>query len=117
MPKYVIIALNGPTPDGDADELERWYEEVHMPDLLSVEGIKAARRFKTLRGHFPGQDELWPNVAIYEIETDDLAAVSAGMQKQCRPFHPIFDRSRSAHIFAMLTAEQDEASTEEGAQP
>jgi len=109
MPKYVIIALNGPTPDGDPEVLERWYEEVHMPDLLSVDGIHAARRFKTLRGRVVGQEELWPRVAIYEIETDDLAAVSAGMQKQCRPFHPIFDRSKSAHIFAELTAEQSES--------
>jgi hypothetical protein len=107
MPKYVIIALNGPTPDGDPDVLEKWYEEVHMPDLLSVEGINAARRFKTVRGYFPGQEELWPRVAIYEIETDDLAKVSEGMQKQCRPFHPFFDRSKSAHIFAMLTVEQE----------
>lgn len=108
MPKYVIIALNGPTPEGDPEVLERWYEEVHMPDLLSVDGIHTARRFKTLRGRVLGHEELWPRVAIYEIETDDLAAVSVGMQQQCRPFHPIFDRSKSAHIFAELTAEQSE---------
>jgi len=115
MPKYVIIALNGPTPDGDPEVLERWYEEVHMPDLLSVDGIHTARRFKTLRGRVLGHDELWPRVAIYEIETDDLAAVSAGMQRQCRPFHPIFDRSKSAHIFAELTAEQSERPAAAGA--
>jgi hypothetical protein len=34
----------------------------------------------------------------YEIETDDLAKLSEGMQKQCRPFHPFFDRTRSAHM-------------------
>jgi hypothetical protein len=100
MAKYVLVALNGPTPGSDPAELERWYEEVHMPDLLSVEGIKTARRYKTVRGKFPGS-ELWPAVAIYEIETDDLAQVSKGMQAQCRPFHPSFDRANSAHVFAI----------------
>jgi hypothetical protein len=103
MARYVLVAMNGPTPDGDAEELERWYAEVHMADLKSVDGIKTARRFRTLRGHVPGA-ELWPNVAIYEIETDDIAAVSAQMQEKLRPFHPAFDRSRSAHIFAVQIA-------------
>jgi hypothetical protein len=103
MARYVLIAMNGPTPDGDAEELEHWYREVHMPDLKSVPGITSARRYKTIRGTISGA-ELWPNVAIYEIETDDLAALSEGMQSQLRPFHPAFDRSRSAHIFAMQIA-------------
>lgn len=105
MAKYVLVALNGPTPDGNSEELEEWYRDVHIPDLLSVDGIKRARRFKTVRGKIPS-GEPWPNVAIYEIETDDLAKVSEGMQKQCRPFHPHFDRERSAHIFAIQTVDE-----------
>ncbi len=100
MAKYVLVALNGPTPGSDPAELERWYNEVHMPDLKSVKGIRTARRFKIVRGHF-NHEELWPSLAIYEIETDDLAEVSKGMQTQCRPFHPSFDRSKSAHVFAL----------------
>ncbi len=103
MARYVLIAMNGPTPDGDADALEEWYENVHLVDLKSCEGIKKARRFKTVRGVIPGA-ELWPRIAIYEIETDDLAELSKEMQAKCRPFHPDFDRSRSGHIFAIQTA-------------
>lgn len=100
MPRYVLVAMNGATPDGDPEALERWYEEVHMPDLKSCKGIKTARRFETVRGKIPNND-LWSHVAIYEIETDDLAEVSKEMQKNCRPFHPDFDRERSGHIFAV----------------
>lgn len=103
MPRYVLVAMNGPTPDGNEEELERWYREVHMPDLKSVKGIKSARRYKTFRGKIPGAD-LLPYLAIYEIETDDLAAVSVEMQAKLRPFHPDFDRSRSAHIYAVQIA-------------
>lgn len=108
MAKYVLVAMNGATPDGDPEELEQWYREVHIPDLLSVDGINKARRFDTVRGRVPS-GELWPHVAIYEIETDDLAKVSENMQKQCRPFHESFDRTRSAHIFALQTVEDSEA--------
>ena len=106
MPRYVLVALNGPTPEGDEEELERWYREVHMPDLKSVTGIKTARRFKTVRGKIPGVD-LLPYVAIYEIETDDIDALSKEMQAKLQPFHPDFDRSRSAHIFAVQIAGDD----------
>ena len=106
MPRYVLVALNGPTPEGDEEELERWYREVHMPDLKSVTGIKTARRFKTVRGKIPGAD-LLPYVAIYEIETDDIDALSKEMQAKLQPFHPDFDRSRSAHIFAVQIAGDD----------
>jgi hypothetical protein len=102
MAKYVLVAMNGATPDGDPEALERWYEEVHMPDLLAVEGVKTARRFKTVRGHVPN-NELWSHIAIYEIEVDDLADISEGM-KNMRPFHPDFDRSKSGHIFAVQVA-------------
>jgi hypothetical protein len=107
MPKYVLIAMNGPIPGGDADELENWYREIHIPDLLSVDGIKAARRFKTVRGLVKTGD-LWPDVTIFEIETDDLDKVSKGMQTQLRPFHPLFDKTRSAHIFALQTMDEEE---------
>jgi hypothetical protein len=106
MAKYVLVAMNGPTPDGNSEELEEWYREIHIPDLLAVDGIVSAKRFKTVRGAVP-TGELWPNVAIYEIETDDLAKISEGMQKN-RPFHPFFDRTRSAHIFAIQTVPEED---------
>ena len=107
MPKYVLVAMNGPVPGGDAEELEKWYKEIHIPDLLSVDGVNAVRRFKTVRGLVKTGD-LWPDVTIFEIETDDLDKVSQDMLKNSRPFHPLFDKSRSAHIFAIETAGEEE---------
>ncbi len=113
MAKYVLVAMNGPTPDGSAKDMEKWYREVHIPDLLSVPEIKTARRFEVVRGHVPN-NELWPNIAIYEIETDDLAKVSEGMLANCRPFHPAFDRSRSGHIFAIQSFDGSDDAAKEG---
>lgn len=106
MPKYILMAMNGPTPgEGDLETYNHWYETVHIPDLLGVEGIKSARRFEVVRGLVPGNPDLWPYVALYEIETDDLAGVSQRMQTQCRPFDPTFDRSKSAHLFCLQVSE------------
>jgi hypothetical protein len=97
MAKYLLLALNGPT-DGEGDEARynRWYDEVHIPDLLALDGVTSARRYKVVRGSVP-----WPYVAAYEIETDDLPALMQAMTDEPRPFDPTFDRSRSGHILAI----------------
>jgi hypothetical protein len=97
MAKYILLALNGPTAGkGDEETYNRWYDEVHVPDLLAISGITSARRFKVLKSSTP-----WPYVAAYEIETDDLQAVLAEMETKPRPFDPTFDRSGSGHIVAI----------------
>lgn len=104
MARYLLLALNGPTADAGAeDALNRWYEDEHLPGFKSVPGIRTARRYKVLRGKIPGQ-ELWPNVAAYEIETDDLAAVSAQLAERLSNFHPALDRTKSAHLMAIQIA-------------
>ena len=107
MAKYLLLALNGPTSaEGDEEALNRWYEDVHLPGFKSVNGIKTARRYKVLRGKVPGQ-ELWPYVAAYEIETDDLAAVSQQLAAHLSEFHPALDRTTSAHLMAIQIAGDD----------
>jgi|SRR5579875_91783 len=66
------------------EEFNRWYDTVHVPDVLAAEGVVAAQRFK-LAGRPP---ENAPNVqylAIYELEGDDprpaLRNIQAEVQK------------------------------------
>ena len=105
MARYLILALNGPT-DGDGHEaaLNRWYEDEHLPAFKDIDGIKTARRYKVMQGKIPGLDEVWPYVAVYEIETDNLAAVSAQFAEKMQVFHPALDRSKSAFIRAIQIA-------------
>lgn len=97
MPKYMLFALNGPT-EGEGDEAvyNDWYHAVHMPDLLSLDGVIAGRRFKMLNNNRAN----WPYVATYEIETDDLDRVLSDMATKIRPFDPTFDRSKSGMVLA-----------------
>jgi len=107
MPRYLLLALNGPTAAaGDEDTYNRWYDEVHIPDLQAIPGVTSARRYKVLdNGRLP-QAARHPYVAVYEIETDALDKVMAAMTT-IRPFTPAFDRSTSAHILAVAIGPED----------
>lgn len=108
MAKYLLLALNGPVEgEGHEEALNRWYETEHLPGFHTVPGLKSARRFKVLRGKVPGQEQLWPYVAAYEIETDDLASVSKHLQERLSQIHPSLDRAKSAHLMAMQIAGDD----------
>lgn len=101
LAKYLMLALNGPTSgEGDEESCNRWYEDVHMPDFRKIDAVKSARRYQVVRGNLPGM-EAWPYVTAYEIETDDLAAVSKRLATEVGPAHPTMDRERSAHIWAI----------------
>lgn len=101
MPRYLLLAINGPTKGpGDEETYNRWYDEVHLPDLRGISGVVSARHYKIVGGNLP-EDAQRPYVAAYEIETDDLAAVMNHMATQIRPFTPTFDKSTSFHITAI----------------
>jgi hypothetical protein len=102
MPKYLMMALNGPTRgEGDEETFNAWYDDVHVKDFLAIEGITAAKRFKVLRSHKLPDAEAWPYITLYEIETDDFAAVQKRIATEVGPTHDTFDKSRSAAIWAV----------------
>jgi hypothetical protein len=69
MPKGIMYVESAPvSPDREA-EYHKWYNEVHLPEILSVEGFVSARRFAPVDGN-------GPFVAIYEVDTDDLQAAA-----------------------------------------
>ncbi|WP_026400549.1 DUF4286 family protein [Actinomadura rifamycini] len=69
MPKRTILHVeSGPAGPDVADEYNRWYDEVHIPEMLAIEGIVAARRYAPVDGD--------TYIAHYEIEGDPEAAMA-----------------------------------------
>jgi hypothetical protein len=65
VPKGIMYVETMPvSPDREAD-YHRWYDETHLAEITSVEGIVAARRFAPVDGN-------GPFIAIYELDCDDL---------------------------------------------
>ncbi|HYR17018.1 MAG TPA: hypothetical protein VEQ67_22805 [Mycobacterium sp.] len=68
MPKGIMYLQTMPvSPDKDAD-YNKWYNDTHLAEIVSVEGIVSARRFAPMDGN-------GPYIAIYELDCDDLDAV------------------------------------------
>jgi hypothetical protein len=68
MARGIMYVETRPASPEQAEAYHRWYNDVHIPELLGVDGFVSARRFEPL-----GHDG--PFVAIYEIEADDIEAV------------------------------------------
>lgn len=65
--RYCYVVFSNPTA-GREDEYNKWYNEVHLPDVLAVPGFVSARRFEIAQ-----EDNRLPAryLALYEMETDD----------------------------------------------
>jgi hypothetical protein len=75
MATHRLIVFTEPRPGREA-EYNEWYDQVHLKDVLETEGFVAAQRFELAPAQMGELGENAPSryLAIYEVETDDLAA-------------------------------------------
>lgn len=74
MQRYKFVVMSNPT-EGRDEEYNDWYQNIHLPELLKLDGIVSAQRFQQARNLREGDSYRY--LAIYEIETDDVDAVIA----------------------------------------
>lgn len=66
--------------DGRDDEYNKWYDEEHLPDLLTIPGVRSAQRFRAQDNAGPAPEHRY--LAVYDLEREpgevlkDLAARS-----------------------------------------
>lgn len=72
MAHYRMVAMSDPVAGSEA-EFERWYQQVHLPELMTLEGFVGAQRYR-LRVPL-GTGQCWSHMVIYEIETADIERV------------------------------------------
>ncbi len=68
MARGIIYLETMPVSADKEAEYHKWYNDTHLAEICSVDGIVSARRFAPTDGE-------GPFVAIYELECDDLDAV------------------------------------------
>ena len=64
MARGILYVESYPVSEDRVDEYNKWYDEVHIPEIVALDGFVAARRFA------PSGDG--PYVALYEIDSDDV---------------------------------------------
>ncbi len=78
MHKMVVLASAVP---GRAEDLARWYDERHIPDLLAVPGVLSAERHMIVPLKAPPGARPSEFMLIYELAGDDPMAVVRAMGK------------------------------------
>jgi hypothetical protein len=102
MGRYVFVVLNTPIP-GHESEYNAHYDNLHLPDVLRVPGVKSGQRFQLAQARRAGEPSPWKYFAFYEIETDNLQGVideiarRAGTEQM--PLNPHMAQHRFAHYF------------------
>ena len=80
MTAYIQTVVTAPFA-GREDEFNRWYDDTHLPEMLQVPGFVAGRRY-TRTGPRAAAGPRF--LAVYEIETEDLAATLAALGAAAR---------------------------------
>ena len=96
MAKGIILVETYPSSPEREQEYNTWYDEVHLQELVALDGFVSARRLRPVDGD-------GPYVALYEIEGDDLQAVLQGMNDNAGKLHHVrrvTARSAAGHAAA-----------------
>lgn len=79
MSKRAMLYVTTSSVEGREDEFDKWYDEVHIPEIFEhVKEIRAATRYRRAQGS-PGGGDQAACCTVYEIEADDPAAAVAGL--------------------------------------
>jgi hypothetical protein len=73
MARYLLFAFSDCKDPAREREFNDWYDNVHLPDMLEVEGLVKATRWMTAE-NAEGQQRRY--LALYEVETDDIEALN-----------------------------------------
>jgi hypothetical protein len=99
MARYKSIVLTNPKEGRDAD-FNKFYDEQHLGDVLSVPGFVSAERFKLAHG-----DGRWSYMTLYEIETDDVPAMMKETHRRIQSGEmPIGDASDLSQLYTAVFA-------------
>jgi hypothetical protein len=106
MAKYTFIVLSNPTSPAQEDEYNKWYDDQHIPDVLSLDGYVTAQRFR-LADSQVGENNPHKYLTLYEMETDNLDASVTELMDWFGNGMIVTDAfdlmNQRAHIFAPIT--------------
>ena len=75
MNDYIYLVLSNPTP-GLEDEFNRYYDTVHLPELLEIPGLARATRYQiSERRANQAPLEGYSYVCVYEFDDDPVVAL------------------------------------------
>ena len=103
MPRYKLVVMSKPL-EGREQEYNDWYQNVHLRDVVAIDGIYAAQRFRMSLSVMPGADPL-PYLAIYDIETNDLEGTIEELKRRSQSGEMFISETLSPDLFTVAYEE------------
>jgi hypothetical protein len=101
MAKHVFVVLTN-SVEGQEDAFNEWYDNTHLGDVLKVPGFLSAQRFKLSDTQWGDPPFPWRYLALYEIETDDLAATMAELKARSGTSQMVLSSALSPDFLAWM---------------
>jgi hypothetical protein len=70
-----MITYSRPASPAQEPEYNEWYDNTHLPDILSVPGVVSARRFKLSTAQISEPPSLPEYIAVYDLDAPDIQAL------------------------------------------
>lgn len=74
MAQYDLLVFTNAKAGQDA-EFNRWYDESHLPELTTLDGVSGGERYDVLPG-LDGQAPKFNYMAVYHLAGEDPAAAA-----------------------------------------
>lgn len=105
MATHFFVVLTRAQP-GQEEAFHRWYDDQHLDDCLRLPEVRSARRFRIDRdAGAPAGSVPFDSLALYEIESDDPAAVVSRIGEiagsEAMPLSEAFDRSATLRALSV----------------
>lgn len=78
MASFILMAMTN-AAEGRDQEYNRWFDEVHVPQVLNVPGMETAQRYELTAEQRMPAPLPYRYATVYWIESDDLAATLAAL--------------------------------------
>ncbi|HMK85754.1 MAG TPA: hypothetical protein VK437_07335 [Steroidobacteraceae bacterium] len=98
MPRYKFVVMTKPVA-GREREYNDWYQNVHLRDVVAIDGIQSAQRFR-LSLSVQADPPPFPYLAIYEIETEDIEGTIEEMKRRTQSGEMFISNAMSGELFA-----------------
>ncbi|RMP42544.1 hypothetical protein ALO95_200399 [Pseudomonas syringae pv. antirrhini] len=71
MSRYSLVVLLN-AAEGRDEELNDWWTNTHIPDVLQIPGFISAQRHRLAEIQRDGAGREWKYLTIYQVDTDDV---------------------------------------------
>src|SRR3990172_5123499 len=83
MAKAIMVVMAN-AADGRDDEFRKWYDDIHMPDVLETPGFARATRYELGTRYVPAEGPSAGQgmfMIIYEVDSEDTEAAWAALRE------------------------------------